>query len=76
MIHGLETEAINEGSKMRFVKAIPTSGVIAIAAMLSFQPVASKAAVITGGMTDVELTSADVLAGLGLTVSSLGAAAI
>jgi PEP-CTERM motif len=44
--------------------------------MLGVSAGASKAAVITGGMTDVVLTSADVLAGLGVTVAPLGTATI
>ena len=50
--------------------------VAAFAATLGLSAGASKAAVITGGMTDVVLTSADVLAGLGVTVAPLGTATI
>jgi PEP-CTERM motif len=49
---------------------------IAIGGMLSLNPAASNAALIIGGMTDVVLTSADVLSGLGVTVAPLGTATI
>jgi hypothetical protein len=49
---------------------------IAFGAILALNSGQSNAAVITGGTTDVVLTSADVLAGLGVTVSPLGIATL
>jgi len=61
---------------MTVTKSTIIAVVAAFAATLSVGMSASKAAVITGGMTDVVLTSADVLAGLGVTVAPLGTATI
>jgi hypothetical protein len=61
---------------MRSMKEITIAVLISCSAVLGLGFSASQAAVITGGMTDVVLTSADVLAGLGVTVTPLGSATI
>jgi hypothetical protein len=62
--------------QMTVTKSRTIAIVTAFVAMVGVSLGASKAAVITGGMTEVELTSADVLAGLGVTVTPLGTATI
>jgi hypothetical protein len=61
---------------MRTMKTRTIAALIACSATLALGLGVSHAAVITGGMTDVVLTSADVLAGLGVTVTPLGSATI
>jgi hypothetical protein len=61
---------------MRSMKGRTIAVLMACSAVLGLGISASQAAVITGGMTDVVLTSADVLSGLSVTVTPLGSATI
>lgn len=52
------------------------AGVVLALGMIGFASLPAKSAVIVGGLTTVELTSAPTLTGLGLTVSPLGTASV